>query len=151
MFKICPRVQNAALLCVALLVFSSIAGAVEITANTTLTLCDSFGKTWSVSAAACNPAIPLAVCLTGERDTLHLNGCGAPETMFGDYVLLLGVLSAYTVESSGCSSSFWVGHGTTDITGNVFNPAGLFGPFTLSQGLCTGANVAGSIKDPARR
>ena len=143
-------VRNAALLCVALLLFASVASAIDFKPDATITACDSFGKTWSIIPAACSPAIPLGLCLSGQRDTLNLNGCSGPETMFGSYVLLLGVFDAYTVENPGsCSSTFWVGTGLQTVTGNVYNDGGLFGGFTLTQGSCVGSRPSAAAKDPA--
>ncbi|HLI82849.1 MAG TPA: hypothetical protein VKV17_02975 [Bryobacteraceae bacterium] len=143
--------KNAALLCVALLLFVSVASAIDFTPNATITACDNFGKTWSITPAACSPALPLTLCLSGARDTQNLLGCG-PLPLYGSsYVLLLGVFNATAYsESTNCVDSTWLGSGLTTITGNVFNQGGLFGSFTLTAGACA-TTAAVTAKDPSRR
>jgi hypothetical protein len=146
-------VRNAALLCVALLLFASVASAIDFAPNDPITACDSYGKTWSITPAACSPALPLTLCLTGARDTLNLLGCG-PLPLYGStYVLLLGIFTATAYsESSSCIDSSWAGSGLTTVTGNVYNPGGLFGSFTLTEGSCVGTSAATvDARDPSRK
>ena len=154
MFNSKSRVRYVMALALVML-FSFATTAMDFNTGVTVSLCDSFGKTWSAKAGGCSPALPLAFCLTGARDTLNLNGCGGgPQTMFGTIVGVRFLFDAYTVESTGCSSTFWEGVGTGqpkgNINGSVFNPAGLFGGFTITLGACpAGASVA--TRDPIGR
>ncbi|HEY7389835.1 MAG TPA: hypothetical protein VH640_15060 [Bryobacteraceae bacterium] len=142
--------KSAALLCVVLLLFVSVASAIDFTPNSTITACDSFGKTWSITPAACSPAVPLSLCLSGARDTLNLNGCAnGAQAMNGSYVLLLGVFNAFTAGDAVCSATYWVGNGLSTINGNVYNDFGGFGGFTLTTGACPSA--APKTKDPSVR
>jgi hypothetical protein len=141
-------VRHLAVLCMALLGFSVMAAAQSITAATqSATFCDSFGKTWSISVSACPGPYPLALCLTGTRDTQNLLGCG-PIPVYGTYILLLGDLSIYTPEvtiGSGCRSTFWQGYEPPNapnppspsfFAGQTFNSGGFVSIFVLKEGAC---------------
>jgi len=154
MFNINSRCRSMAVL-TAMVLFSFLARAMDFDQGTTVSLCDSFGKTWSVKSAACSPALPLTFCTSGARDTLNLNGCGGgAQTMFGTVTGVAFLFDAYTVESSGCTSTFWAGNGgggsRSALHGNVYNPGGLFGGFTITLGACAASSGA-VVRDPANR
>jgi len=140
-----------ALLSVALGI-SGLATAMDCNKGTTVSLCDNFGKTWSATVAACSPGLPLSLCLSGARDTANLLGCG-PLPMHGQSIGVRYLFNAYVNEASPCNSTYWLGTGNAlpkgPITGNVYNPAGLFGGFTLSLGACAAGAQAGASNDPA--
>jgi hypothetical protein len=145
MIKTTFPLRTAALLCVALLVFASLAVAQDLLSGAA---CDNFGKTWSVINAPCNPAMPLTQCVSGARDTLNLLGCN-PLPLAGTYVIFLNVFSVAAFNTnSACVTTYWAGKGNQSISGNVYNPGGLFGPFTLVAGACP-AGAQARI-DPAR-
>lgn len=153
MFNINSRSRGIALL-TTMVLFSFLASAMDFDSGTTIKLCDNFGKTWSVKTAGCSPALPLTFCISGARDILNLNGCGGgPQTMFGTVTGVAFLFDAYTVESSGCSSTFWAGNGgggaKSAVKGNVYNPAGLFSGFTITLGACPAGAV--SLRDPVGR
>ena len=145
-------VSRVTYLSLALFLFSSMAAAIDFNKGGTVTLCDNFGKTWSVAAAACSPNLPLSVCLSGARDTKNLLGCG-PLPMVGDALGVRYLFHAYINEVvSGCVSTYWVASGSggakSNLSGNVYNPGGLFGSFTLTSGACP-ASSAGASNDPS--
>ena len=153
MYNASSPVRKATLLTAVLVLFSLAAGAVDFNKGSTVAMCDSFGKTWSVTANNCSPGSPLSFCLTGHRDTLNLNGCGGgPQAMWGVSTGVRYLFEAYTVESTGCSSTFWEGVGQNipkgKISGNVFNSSGPFTSFTIVQGACA-ASAAPVSKDPS--
>ncbi|MGA8150856.1 MAG: hypothetical protein WB952_07895 [Terriglobales bacterium] len=154
MFNANSAVRKTTLLSAAVLILSLAATAMDFDKGKTLALCDSFGKTWSATVASCNPSLPLSLCLSGARDTLNLNACGGgAQAMFGESIGARYLFTAYTVESSGCSSTFWAGDSTSSptgkITGNVYNSGGKFGSFTIVPGACGASVHPNASSDPA--
>jgi hypothetical protein len=148
------HVRRATLVTAVVALFSLVATAMDFDKGKTVAMCDDFGKTWSATVASCNPSLPLTLCLSGARDTLNLNGCGGgAQAMFGESIGVRYLFTAYTVESSGCSSTFWVGDSTSSptgkIKGNVYNSGGAFGGFEISPGACAASVHPSSKGDPA--
>jgi hypothetical protein len=129
----------------------AVAGGVEAA-----TLCDNFGREWTVNLVACSGwNAPLTQCITGARDINNELGCG-PLRLDGTYVKFLGVFSvtAYDTPSDACISTHWSGRGSLtstsgNISGVVSNEGGTFGAFTLNTCGST-SSVDDGGDDPAR-
>lgn len=135
---------------IALLMFSLVLVSVPIFTYaaelnaTTYTLCDNFGREWTLTYDA------VAKTLRGCRDKNNELGCGC----LAAYGIIEGshfAIVAFDTPSDSCVSTYWEGNwGMTSGSGTVYNESGPFGSFTLS--LCAGAaGTAADAADPAAR
>jgi hypothetical protein len=139
--------------------------AVPSTSRAATAACDSFGKTWSITFGPFGGSFPLTLVISGDRDTTNLLGCN-PLPLDGTSSLVGGLgglplslvysITAYNTNAN-CVSTHWSGAQpltptpSAVITGNVSNPAGPFGGFTLTLGsACPASAPASSANDPSR-
>jgi hypothetical protein len=114
-----------------------------------ITLCDSYGKTWSLSTTGTE-----GDTLVGTRDTKNLLGCGGlyVRGMFDQAGGLHFIVTSLEGTTDGCVAAIWDGRksGST-ISGTWYNQNGTgTGSFTLTSGACSAAAEAEAIsEDPS--
>lgn len=134
---------GVALIMLSLIFVSSpmFARAAELNAAT-YTLCDGYGREWSLTYDS------VAKTLRGCRDLNNELGCGCMPA----YGIIEGshfAIAVLDTPADSCVSTYWEGNwGMTSGSGNVFNESGPFGSFSLS--LCSGAAATAATADPAK-
>jgi hypothetical protein len=121
-----------------------------------ITLCDSYGREWSISFPKCGPDLKGVTCVTGFRDVNNELGCGAlplDGTLTYDLMSVSWVLSVTAFDTSGnCLASHWSAKSflpRPDFHGYVSNDNGPFGPFDLKPCVPGAAGILGATGDPA--
>ena len=113
-----------------------------------ITLCDSYGKTWSLSTTGTE-----GDTLVGTRDTKNLVGCGGlyVRGMFDQAGGLHFIVTSLEGSVAGCIAVIWDGRGGNPISGTWYNQNGTgTGSFTLTSGACSAAAEAEAIsEDPS--